>query len=90
MEQTPIEKSARFGHGAWYSDGDKQQSEDSLDRENKAWDFWGYTWPREYNLNRVVYTTGDGLKTIDAVSEGARPTAIIKPTLKGMREAGLL
>ena len=38
----------------------------------------------------VVYNTGDGLKTIDAVSEGARPTAMIKPTLKGMREAGLL
>ncbi len=38
----------------------------------------------------VVYNTGDGLKTIDAVSEGATPTAIIPPTLKGMREAGLL
>jgi threonine synthase len=38
----------------------------------------------------VVYNTGDGLKTIDAVSEGARPTAIIPPTVKGMREAGLL
>ncbi|GAB2470329.1 threonine synthase [Jatrophihabitans fulvus] len=36
----------------------------------------------------VVYNTGDGLKTIDAVS--AQPTAVIKPTLKGMREAGLL
>jgi threonine synthase len=42
------------------------------------------------SVETVVYNTGDGLKTIDAVSEGARPTAIIKPTLKGMREAGLL
>jgi threonine synthase len=38
----------------------------------------------------VIYNTGDGLKTLDAVSETARPTAIIPPTLKGMREAGLL
>jgi threonine synthase len=42
------------------------------------------------SVETVVYNTGDGLKTIDAVSEGARPTAIIPPTLKGMREAGLL
>ena len=42
------------------------------------------------SLETVVYNTGDGLKTIDAVSDGARPTAIIPPTLKGMREAGLL
>jgi threonine synthase len=38
----------------------------------------------------VVYNTGDGLKTIDAVEGGARPTAVIAPTLKGMRDAGLL
>lgn len=38
----------------------------------------------------VVYNTGDGLKTLDAVSDRARPTAIIPPTLKGMRDAGLL
>jgi threonine synthase len=38
----------------------------------------------------VVYNTGDGLKTIDAVTEGVRPTAVIPPTLKGMRAAGLL
>ncbi len=38
----------------------------------------------------VVYNTGDGLKTVDAVSGGAHPTAVISPTLKGMREAGLL
>jgi threonine synthase len=42
------------------------------------------------SIETVVYNTGDGLKTIDAVSEGAAPTAIIAPTLKGMREAGLL
>ncbi|MEP6599998.1 MAG: threonine synthase [Actinomycetota bacterium] len=38
----------------------------------------------------VVFNTGDGLKTLDAVSDGALPTAVIAPTLRGMREAGLL
>jgi threonine synthase len=41
-------------------------------------------------VETVVFNTGDGLKTIDAVSEGARPTAVIPPTLRGMRAAGLL
>jgi threonine synthase len=38
----------------------------------------------------VVFNTGDGLKTVDAVAAEVRPTAVIRPTLKGMREAGLL
>jgi threonine synthase len=38
----------------------------------------------------VIYNTGDGLKTLDAVAEAAVPTAVIPPTVKGMREAGLL
>jgi threonine synthase len=42
------------------------------------------------SIETVVFNTGEGLKTIDAVSEGAVPTAIIPPTLKGMRAAGLL
>jgi threonine synthase len=42
------------------------------------------------SVETVVYNTGDGLKTIDAVSEGAAPTAVIPPTLQGMRDAGLL
>jgi len=42
------------------------------------------------SVETVVYNTGDGLKTIDAISEGSHPTAVIPPTLKGMREAGLL
>ena len=41
------------------------------------------------SVETVVYNTGDGLKTVDAVTD-ARPTAIIPATLKGMREAGLL
>ena len=42
------------------------------------------------SVETVVFNTGDGLKTIDAVAGNAHPTAVIPPTLKGMREAGLL
>lgn len=42
------------------------------------------------SVETVVFNTGDGLKTIDATSAGAHPTAVIPPTLKGMRAAGLL
>jgi threonine synthase len=42
------------------------------------------------SVETVLYNTGDGLKTLDAVAETARPTAIIRPTVKAMREAGLL
>jgi threonine synthase len=40
------------------------------------------------SVETVVYNTGDGLKTIDAVS--GTPSAVIPPTIKGMRTAGLL
>jgi threonine synthase len=42
------------------------------------------------SVETVVYNTGDGLKTIDALEDGVRPTAVITPTVKAMREAGLL
>ena len=42
------------------------------------------------SVETVIYNTGDGLKTLDAVADGAAPTAVIPPTLKGMRDAGLL
>jgi threonine synthase len=38
----------------------------------------------------VLYNTGDGLKTLDAVADRVGPTAVIPPTLTGMRAAGLL
>jgi len=38
----------------------------------------------------VVYNTGDGLKTLDAVADRVAPTVVIPPTLSGMRDAGLL
>jgi threonine synthase len=42
------------------------------------------------SLETVVYNTGDGLKTLDAVAGRVAPTAVIPPTVKAMREAGLL
>ncbi|MEV6984497.1 threonine synthase [Sphaerisporangium sp. NPDC051017] len=35
----------------------------------------------------VVLNTGDGLKTLDAVSDEARPTAVIRPSLDAFRTA---
>ena len=41
------------------NDGITLQSEDSWNGEAKPTDYWGYTWPRQYNMNTVVYTTGN-------------------------------
>ncbi len=38
----------------------------------------------------VLYNTGDGLKTLDAVADQVRPTVTIAPTLRSARDAGLL
>ena len=38
----------------------------------------------------VVFNTGEGLKTIDAVAERVGPTYRVKPSLRAAREAGLL
>ena len=38
----------------------------------------------------VLLNTGDGLKTLDAVASAAGPTHRVKPSLRGLREAGLL
>ncbi|HEY7100212.1 MAG TPA: threonine synthase [Mycobacteriales bacterium] len=38
----------------------------------------------------VIYNTGDGLKTLDAVAGRQAPTVTLKPSLRAAREAGLL
>jgi threonine synthase len=38
----------------------------------------------------VLFNTGEGLKTVDAVASVAGPTHRIKPSLRAAREAGLL
>jgi len=41
-------------------------------------------------LETVVFNTGEGLKTVDAVASQAKPTHFVAPTLRGAREAGLV
>ncbi|GAA1647663.1 threonine synthase [Catellatospora bangladeshensis] len=41
-------------------------------------------------LETVVYNTGEGLKTLDAVAALVGPTYRVKPSLRAAREAGLL
>ena len=38
----------------------------------------------------VIYNTGDGLKTLDAIAPRQVPTVTVKPSLRSAREAGLL
>lgn len=64
-----ISKSTQYGTlcGLNCSDqlnsGNLSVSEDDWDAENKVADgvpsYWGYTWPLQYNINQVVYTTGN-------------------------------
>ncbi|WP_432984548.1 threonine synthase [Dactylosporangium sp. CA-233914] len=42
------------------------------------------------NAETVIFNTGDGLKTLDAVADRVGPTHRVKPSLKSAREAGLL
>jgi len=55
---TTIQVCCHFANWKYLSDGDKTKSEDSFDGTNKLVDYWGYTFSRQYRLNRVVYTTG--------------------------------
>jgi Domain of unknown function (DUF4185) len=54
-----ISYSNHFGFPGILNDGVvADQSEDSWNGEAKAEDYWGYTWPRPYNLNLIEYSTG--------------------------------
>ncbi len=67
QDVTPISRARfRFGRDASLNNGDLKESVDSKNGEAKTEDFWGYTWSRAYNMNKVVYTTGD----IDATDGG--------------------
>jgi hypothetical protein len=54
----PFLKVAHFGNPGYLNDGNLSASEDDWNDENKGSTWWGYVWPREYNLNKVVYRTG--------------------------------
>ncbi|HET7081632.1 MAG TPA: DUF4185 domain-containing protein [Chloroflexia bacterium] len=59
QDVTPISRARfRFGRDASLNNGDLQETVDSKSGEAKTEDFWGYTWSRAYNMNKVVYTTG--------------------------------
>lgn len=56
----PFVRVARAGHSEFMNDAVlTNQSELSWNGERKAEDYWGYTWPRSLNVNRVRYTTGE-------------------------------
>jgi threonine synthase len=44
----------------------------------------------DLDAETVVFNTGEGLKTIDAVAERVGPTHRVKPSLRAVRDAGLL
>ncbi len=54
-----VERATHFGNGHFYNDGDLTRSEDDWNDQRKGASWWGYTWPREYLVNKVVYTTGE-------------------------------
>jgi hypothetical protein len=54
----PSVKVAHFGNPGFLNDGVLGVSEDDWNDEDKDATWWGYVWPREYNVNRVVYRTG--------------------------------
>ncbi|NRQ35807.1 VCBS repeat-containing protein [Nonomuraea sp. NN258] len=53
-----IERATHYGNTAFYNDGNRSHSEDDWNDERKPASWWGYTWPREHLMNKVVYTTG--------------------------------
>ena len=53
-----IERATHFGNVGFYNDGNRAESDDDWNDENKAASWWGFTWPRQYTVDRLVYTTG--------------------------------
>jgi hypothetical protein len=39
--------------------GAADKSDNDFDKESKTTGWWGCTWPQPYNIDQVVYTTGD-------------------------------
>jgi hypothetical protein len=55
----PIERTLHFGNESFFNDGVRNQTDDDWNDEQKPQSWYGYTWPRAYNLNQVLYTTGN-------------------------------
>ncbi|MGA8117544.1 MAG: DUF4185 domain-containing protein, partial [Actinocatenispora sp.] len=54
----PVERVAHFGNNGFWNDGNTGNSEDDWNDEQKSASWWGYTWPRQYTVDTVAYTTG--------------------------------
>lgn len=60
-----ISKSTHFGTicaldcADQLNNGATNVTEDDFDQEIKTSDWWGYIWPQPYNINQVVYQTGN-------------------------------
>lgn len=52
------DKTSHYGHLGYLNDG-ATTSEDSWDGGDGDVDWWGYTWPVAYTVDRAVYTTGE-------------------------------
>lgn len=59
QDSTPISRSSHYGINNIINNGKTHESEDSWNNEVKQEDYWGYTWSHAYNINQVVYTTGE-------------------------------
>ncbi|SEN80586.1 hypothetical protein SAMN05216267_1010141 [Actinacidiphila rubida] len=53
-----IERAMHYGNTAFYNDGNRSESDDDWNDENKTGSWWGDTWPRAYTVDQVVYTSG--------------------------------
>jgi hypothetical protein len=57
--KTPIAAASFHQGNPWaLNDGAKNVNADDWNGEAKAQSYWGYTWSRPYNMNKVVYTSG--------------------------------
>lgn len=57
--KTPISGASFHQGNPWaLNDGDKTVNTDDWNGVAKEESYWGYTWSRPYNMNKVVYTTG--------------------------------
>lgn len=54
----PIARAARTGHLDVLGDERTDRAEDSWNGQDKAEDYWGYTWPEPVQCTRIVFTSG--------------------------------
>lgn len=60
QDATPISRAVQYGRLAGINDGNQSEpSETSWNGELKQEDWWGYTWSRSYNINKLIYSAGE-------------------------------